>query len=114
MHDGVCLVELTKVVTRCMMGYAWLRCSKNMDLHTFAMIGRVLLKSIVDRRPVPARFAPSLFKFLLVSHPSRPTTSTNAATAYYHLILLILPTQQLLLVLLIKLFNTTHSTNAAI
>ena len=34
------------------------------------MIGRVLVKSIVDRRPIPARFAPSFFKFLLGAAPA--------------------------------------------
>eukprot|EP00959_Pyramimonas_sp_CCMP1952_P448302 9387170-Pyramimonas_sp.AAC.1 len=34
------------------------------------MIGRVLVKSIVDRRPIPARFAPSFFKFLLGAQPA--------------------------------------------
>jgi hypothetical protein len=51
-------------------GVAYLPSSKNMDLHTYRMIGRILVKSIIDGRPIPARFAPSFFKYLLGIEPS--------------------------------------------
>jgi len=34
------------------------------------MFGRLMGKSVIDRSPIPARFAPSLFKFLLGTEPS--------------------------------------------
>jgi len=51
-------------------GVAYLPSSKNMDLHTYRMIGRIMVKSIIDGRPIPARFAPSFFKYMLGIEPS--------------------------------------------
>lgn len=38
-------------------------------LDSFEMVGRMLLKCLIDKRPVRSRFAPSLFKFLLDIEP---------------------------------------------
>lgn len=40
------------------------------DLDALRAVGRVLLKSVLDRRPVPSTFAPSLFKHLLGLEPN--------------------------------------------
>ncbi|KAK3281611.1 hypothetical protein CYMTET_10606 [Cymbomonas tetramitiformis] len=49
---------------------SYLPAKDNRELHTFRMIGRILVKSIIDRRPIPMRLAPSVFKYLLGIRPT--------------------------------------------
>eukprot|EP00898_Chlorokybus_atmophyticus_P005482 jgi/Chlat1/5935/Chrsp4S06260 len=51
-------------------GTAYLPCANHGELRTYELIGKVLVKSMVDRRPIPAVFAPSSFKYLLGHEPS--------------------------------------------